>query len=122
MKRYAATFALFGFLASLTMGLFGEAALDEVLESALLWAGTFFLLGLAVGWAGRTLLDDVDLGLPEAGEESRQTERENRVRAAQLAVEFIHRERGDSPIFSQEQRKPADKDKMPGPIPDEAVR
>ncbi len=74
MKKYAAVFALFGFCASTVFALWGEAPLEAVLRSGLLWGVTFGVIGVFLGHTASVLLSEG--GIADPGDDPRGTENE----------------------------------------------
>ena len=56
VRRTAAAMALLGFALACLVGALSGCSIETALGRALIAGGAFFLLGLAVGWAGERLL------------------------------------------------------------------
>ncbi len=115
MRRWAAGFGLLGVLVVVLRGLGGDAPLDVLLLTALLWGATFAVLGLALGWVARALLQEVGDGRGPITAERLERERKSNETAASLLETLLPRERGAAPSRLEERTDAADKTESPNP-------
>ena len=74
VRRTAAVMAMLGFALMCLLGALGGCSLETALGRALLAMGAFFVVGLAVGWAGELLLREHFRALAKDDEAGAETD------------------------------------------------
>ena len=105
-KRYAGSFGLIGFMATLVIGLYHKTGFAEVLERSLGWGAGFAVLGALLGWAVEEILKDVAVEPEPVSPEATE-------KLQELADGFVDREVEKSPILVQKTDASAEKPEAP---------
>lgn len=114
MSRWAAGFGLLGVLAALLAGFTGEAPLDDLIRSALVWGAAFAVLGLVVGSIVRVVLREA---VPASAVSEEQRERERKAdELSEVSMQsLLVRELGESAPALEMRAAHADKPESPKP-------
>ncbi len=114
MGRYAATFGMLGFLATIALAFFNEATITVVISQAVFWTVVCALAGVAISVAAKKLVAEIELPTVEDEIEAEKHQRDlakYRERMKQLAEQFPRtaRESHQSQKMSPEVSTSADK-------------